>query len=157
MMRELRTVPDKILRTPCKPVKDIDDEVKSVAEDLIDYMLAHREDEIAPVSMAAPQLGEPIRVIAFYLNPSYRERDGTAVLINPELTKVSKFAIFRESCLSVPGKEFYARRAKRVKVKGLSLDGKSKSYKAGDLLAQVLQHEIDHLDGILVDEAGRKP
>lgn len=155
-MRELHTVPDKVLRTPCKPVKNISDGVKSLAEDLKDYMLAHREDEVAPVSMAAPQLGESVRMIAFYLNPSYREREGIIVLINPELTKASKFAIFRESCLSIPGKEFYVRRARRVKAKGLILDGKAKSFKAADLLAQMLQHEIDHLDGVLVDKAGRK-
>ena len=155
-MRKLRTVPDKVLRIPCKPVKDINDKVKSLAEDLKDYMLAHCEDKIAPVSMAAPQLGESVRMIAFYLNPSYREREGIVVLINPELIKSGKFTIVRESCLSIPGKEFYTRRAKRVKVKGLSLDGKPKSFKAADLLAQMLQHEIDHLDGVLVDKAGRK-
>ena len=155
-MRELHIVPDEILRTLCKPVKDIDDEVKSIAEDLIAYMLAHREDKVAPVSIAAPQLGELVRVIAFYPNPSYRERGGIDVLINPELLKSRKFIILRETCLSVPGKAFYVKRAKRVKVSGLGLDGKSKSYKAVDLFAQMLQHEINHLDGKLIDEVGRK-
>lgn len=155
-MRELHTVPDEILRTPCKPVKDIDDEVKSVAQDLIDHVLAHREDKIAPVSMAAPQLGESIRVIIFYPNPAYRERDGIDVLINPELVKSRKFVVLRETCLSVPEKAFWVKRAKRAKVKGLDLDGKTKSYKAADLFAQMLQHEIDHLDGKLIDKTGRK-
>ena len=155
-MRELHTVPDKTLRVKCEPVRDIDSKVKSIAEDLIDYMLAHREDEVAPVSMAAPQLGELIRVIAFYPNPAYRERGSIDILVNPELTKSSKFAIFSESCLSIPGKQFYVRRAKRIKVKGLNLDGKTKTYKAADLFAQIFQHEIDHLDGKLIDKTGQQ-
>jgi len=155
-MRRLHTVPDGVLRNPCKPVRDIDAGVKSLAEELKDYIFAHRKAEVAPVSMAAPQLGESIRVIAFYPNPSYREREAIEVLINPELLKSSKFAIIRETCLSVPGEAFWVRRAKRVKVRGLGLNGKPKSYKASDLFAQMLQHEIDHLDGKLVDEIGRK-
>ncbi len=156
MTRKLHTVPDEVLRAPCKPVKNITDKVKSVAEELKDYMIAHREDEIAPVSMAAPQLGVAISVIAFYPNASYRVREGIEILINPELVSSSKFVVFRESCLSVPGKAFGVKRAKRVKVKGLNLDGKMKSYKAAELFAQILQHEIDHLDGKLIDEIGRE-
>ena len=154
MTRELRTVPDKILRVPCEPVKDINDEVKSIAEDLVDFLCDHRTDDPFPCSISAPQLGESIRVMAFYHNPSYRQREGIDVLINPELTKASKFAILTETCLSIPGKEFAVRRAKRVKVKGLNIYGKFKSYKATDLFAQILQHEIDHLDGKLIDKTG---
>jgi len=156
MTRELHTVPDKVLRVPCKPVKDIDDGVKSIAEDLINHMLAHREDKVAPVSIAAPQLGESIRVIAFYPNPAYRERDGIDVLINPEILKSGKFVVVSESCLSIPGKVYWVKRAKRVKVRGLDLDGKTKTYKAAGLFAQIFQHEIGHLDGVLVDKIGRK-
>lgn len=156
MTRKLRIVPNKALRTSCKPVKDINDGVKSIAEDLTDYMFAHREDEVAPVSMAAPQLGGSVRVIAFYPNPSFRERRSIEVLINPEILKSSKFTVVRESCLSIPGKAFRVRRAKRVKVRGLDLNGKTKTYKAADLFAQIFQHEIGHLDGVLVDKIGRK-
>jgi len=155
-MRELHTAPDEILGTPCKPIKDINAGVKSLAEDLKGYMVAHRKDKVAPVSIAAPQLGESIRVIAFYPNTSYREKEGIDVLINPELIKADKFIILRESCLSIPGKQFFVRRAKRVKVRGLNIYGKFKSYKAVGLLAQMLQHEIDHLNGKLIDETGRK-
>lgn len=155
-MRELHTVPDEVLRTPCKPVNDINDEVKSIAEDLIGYVLAHSKDEVAPVSMAAPQLGETIRVIVFYPNPVFRERRGIEVLINPELLKSSKFVILRETCLSIPGKAFHVKRATRAKVRGLNIDDRTKTYKAAGLLAQIFQHEIDHLDGKLIDETGRK-
>jgi len=155
-MRELLTVPNNTLRSVCKPVEGIDDEVKSIAQDLADHIFAHREDKIAPVSMAAPQLGESIRVIAFYPNPAYRERDGIDVLINPELLKSRKFVVLRETCLSIPGKAFWVTRAKRVKVRGLDLNGKTKTYKATELLAQMLQHEIDHLDGKLIDKIGRE-
>ncbi len=156
MTRELRTVPDKVLRTPCKPVKKVNVRVKSIAEDLVNFLYDHRTDDPFPCSLSAPQLGESIRVIAFYLNTSYRQKEGINVLINPELTKAGKFAILRETCLSIPGEAFGVRRAKRVKVKGLNIYGKFKSYKAANLLAQMLQHEIDHLDGKLIDETGRK-
>ncbi len=156
MTRELRKVPDKILRVSCKPVKNIDDKVKSITEDLVNFLCDHRTDDPFPCSISAPQLGESVRVIAFYLNPSYRQREGINVLVNPELIKASKFAILKETCLSIPGKAFWVKRAKRVKVKGLNVYGKFKSYKAGDMLAQIFQHEIDHLDGKLIDETGRK-
>jgi len=156
MTRELRVVPDKVLRIPCKPLKSITARIESVAEDLVNYMYDHREDEVAPVSMAGPQLGESVRVIAFFPNPSYREKEGIDVLINPELTKSSKFALLRETCLSLPGKAFFVKRAKRVKVRGLNIYGKYKSYKAAGLLAQIFQHEINHLDGVLIDKIGSK-
>ncbi len=155
-MRKLHTIPDETLRTRCEPVKDIDEGVKSLAEELKDYMLAHRKDKIAPVSIAAPQLGESIRIIAFYPNQSFREREGIDILINPEFIKSSKLTIVSESCLSIPGEQFYVRRYKRVKIKGLGLDGKTKSFKATNLLAQIFQHEIDHLDGVLIDKVGKQ-
>ena len=156
-MRELLTLkndPKGILRKPCKPVKTITLRVKSVAQDLTDCMYDHCEDEVAPVSLAAPQLGESIRVISFYPNHLYREKDSIEVLINPELVSVRRFIILTETCLSIPKKAYIVRRAKRVKVKGLTLDGKPKSYRATGLLAQALQHEINHLDGVLIDEIG---
>lgn len=156
-MRELLTTkndPKGILRTPCKPVKTIEVKAISIAQDLADYVYEHREDEIAPVSMAAPQLGESSRIIVFYPNASYRERDGIEVLINPEIIKVRKLIIVAETCLSIKNKKYLVRRAATAKVKGLNLDGRHVSYKAAGLFAQALQHEINHLDGVLIDSIG---
>ncbi len=157
-MRALITVekdPKNILRTPCKPVKKVSPEVESLIADLIDYMYNHREDGIAPISMAAPQLGGLIRVIVFYPNPFYREKNGIEVLINPELTSTRDFILLNETCISMPGKAYTIRRAKRVKVKGTTIEGRPKSYKASDLFAQAIQHEMNHLDGVLMDKVGQ--
>ncbi len=156
-MSELLTIkhdPKGILKTPCKPVKTIGVKVKSVADDLVNYLYDHRGDDVRAVSLAAPQLGLSIRVIAFYPNHRYLEKDGIEVLINPEITSERDFIVLSEYCLSIPKKEFTVRRAKSVKVKGLTLEGRPKSYKAAGLLAQALQHEINHLDGILISEIG---
>ena len=156
-MRELLTTsndPEGILRTVCKPVEDVNSEIISLAQDLIDYLLDHREDEVVPVSLAAPQLGSLVRVIAFYPNPAFKNRLAIQVLINPTLVKASKFGILNESCLGIPGKTFRVKRAKRVKVKGIGIDGRPKTIRGEGLLAQMLQHEIDHLDGVLIDKSG---
>lgn len=157
-MRKLVTVKNDrsgILRKPCKPVNRITVKVASIAQDLTDYIYDHREDELAPISMAAPQLGEPLRVIAFYPNASYREMDGIEVLINPEITKERKFILLTETCLSIGGKKFLVRRASAIKVRGLNLNGRHVSYKAASLFAQAIQHEINHLDGVLIDKIGK--
>ena len=158
-MRELLTIkndPEGILRKHCKPTKTIGVTVKSIAQDLVDYLYDHCEDENNPVSIAAPQLGVSARVIAFYPNYLYKEKDGIEVLINPEIVKIRDFVILNETCLSIPGNTYTVRRAKSVKVRGLTTDGRPKSYKAAGLLAQVFQHEINHLDGILIDKIGEK-
>lgn len=158
-MRELLIVKNDtkgILRKPSKPVKTIGPKVIEIAQDLMDYMYDHREDGVFPVSIAAPQLGESIRVIAFYPNHLYKERDSINILINPELVKTRKLVNLTETCLNLPGKKYTVRRASLVKVRGLNLDGKLVTYRAHSLFAQALQHEINHLDGILIDKIGEE-
>lgn len=153
-MKELLTVPNDILRSMSEPVENINSEVRALAQDLIVYLHEHRNDKVAPLSLAAPQLGSLIRVIAFYPNPAFKDRLAIQVLINPVLVKVSKFDTLDESCLSIPGKVFRVKRAKQAKVKGIGINGQPKTIKGRGLLAQMLQHEIDHLDGILIDKIG---
>jgi len=153
-MRKLLTIPNDILRSMCKPVDDINSEVEEIALELVDYLASHQNDDIVPISMAAPQLGESIRVIVFYPNPYFKHRRAIEVLINPELVKAKKFLFLYETCLSIPRKKYLVRRAGTVKVKGITLDGRPKSWKASGLFAQMLQHEMDHLDGVLIDSAG---
>ena len=103
------------------------------------------------VGLAAIQLGEPVRLIGFRFGNEIR------FLVNPEVVKHSEQSyLSEEGCMSI-GKDLYVvRRYKSVKVKGLTLDGTQLSYKGRDLFGAVLQHEIDHLNGVTIDQVGRK-
>ena len=156
-MREIITIdndPTGILRKSCKSTKTITPRIKSVAEDMVEYLLAPRDDGMNWLSIAAPQMGESCRVIAFFPNPAFREWNAIDVLVNPEIVSMRKYTLGVEGCLSMPGKFYRLRRASTVKIKGLTLEGRPKTYKAGNLFARMLQHEIDHLDGILMDVNG---
>ncbi|MBA7706456.1 Peptide deformylase [subsurface metagenome] len=78
------------------------------------------------------------------------------MVINPELVYAKGKYIVQESCLSIPGKEFTVRRAKIVKIRGLTLDNVMRTFRGRDLLAQVFQHELNHIDGILIDQIGER-
>ena len=155
-MRELVKLPDPVLRQKSKPVKEIGSEIKSFAQEMIDFLDAHRGDDLKPIGLAAPQLGELVRVIAFRRNPQLTDKADIMVLVNPVLVYSKSFYLVRESCLSIPGKEFTLRRAKIVKIRGLNLDGAQRSFRGRDLLAEVFQHEIDHLNGVLIDQLGEE-
>ena len=148
--RELLKVPNPILRKKCEPVKNPED-VRELVEDMKEFMYSHRSDELAPIGLSAPQLGELLRVFIFYPNHLYREMNGIGELINPELVYARDFKDLRETCLSLPEKSFIISRATRVKVRGFTVEGVTRTYKAWGLFAQVLQHELNHLDGVLVD------
>lgn len=154
-MRELVKLPNKLLRQKSMPVKEIDAEIKALVKDMVEYIQMHRADEVKPLSVSAPQMGEMVRVIAFRRNPLSMEEDDIQVLINPEIVYEKGMYMVNEGCLSMPGKSFTLKRAKLVKVRGLTLDGTERSFRGRDLLAEVFQHEINHLDGILIDRIGR--
>lgn len=152
-MSELVTLPNGLLRQKAEPVQEIDAGVRSLAEEMVQFIQLHQADQPRPVALAAPQLGKPVRMIAFRQNLSAED---IQVLINPELVYRKGSRLVYESCLSIPGKQFTVRRAKIVKIRGLTLDNVERSFRAGELLAQVFEHEIDHLNGILVDQVGRE-
>jgi peptide deformylase len=135
----IRTVPEPILRQKSKRVKSIDGSVRKLAGDMIETMHA-----ASGVGLAAPQVGVPWRVIVIGM-PG--EED--FVLINPEVVRRSGERLVTEGCLSVPGYFGEIQRAQRVTVKGKDLSGKETRIKAEELLAQALEHEIDHLNGVL--------
>lgn len=144
-MRELLTVPDPRLREKSAPVKAIDSLVREVAE----YLLSQLEP-LKAIGFAAPQFGELIRVIVIK-----RDELTTVTIVNPEIVKEKYEQISTEGCRSIPGKFYLVRRPKIVKVKGISLDGEEITIKGHDLLATVLRHEVDHLDGVLIDSIGK--
>ncbi len=140
--RKLLVVPDERLRQKSKPVEKIDDYVKELAQFLLDQLAQTKS-----WGMAACQYGEMVRLIVV----SVRGLD--RVFVNPEfVSKSAQTRIVSEACRSIPGKNFMVRRPKIVKIRGLGLDGKTHSLRGRDVLAQVLCHEMDHLDGVLLDE-----
>ena len=151
-MVKLVKVPSELLRRKSKAVKDIHS-ITELAQEMVDFLHSHRTDAVAPIAVSAPQLGKLVRVIAFRRNAS---PDGDIqVLINPTLVYAKGFHVGPESCLSLPGKHFMVRRPKTVKIRGLTLDGEQRSFRGRDVLAQVFEHEMGHLEGILIDKIGK--
>lgn len=134
-----------ILRRVASPVERIDQKVREIAHNLRETMIAYEG-----VGLAAPQVGIPERIIVF----RNQENKPEGVLINPVLVTSTGEEIGNEGCLSIPGLYGQVPRAQEVMVEGLNLSGKSVKIVAEGFLARVLQHEIDHLDGILfIDRA----
>lgn len=142
---KILTEPDPVLRQKSMPVKNINAGLLRVVENMRDTM--YLADGIG---LAAPQIGVSKRIIM--VNPG----DNLIVLINPQIVLYEGDVSRSEGCLSVPGKVGWLNRAQRIIVTGLNPQGESIEMEAADLLARVLQHEIDHLDGILFpDKATR--
>jgi peptide deformylase len=133
------TVPEPVLRQKSKRVRSIDGSVRKLAGDMLETMHA-----ASGVGLAAPQVGVPLRVIVIGMP---EEED--FVLINPEIVRRSGERLVTEGCLSIPGYFGEIKRAQRVTVKGKDLSGKEVRIKAEELLAQALEHEIDHINGVL--------
>jgi peptide deformylase len=136
----IRVVPDPVLRQKSKRVRLIDGSVRRLAED----MLVTIHAVPGRVGLAAPQVGIPLRVIVIGLP---EEED--IVLINPEIVHRTGERLITEGCLSIPGYFGEIKRAQSVRVKGRDLSGKEIRIRAEELLAQALEHEIDHLNGVL--------
>ena len=143
-LRDILILPDKRLRQVSDPVKKIDAGVRKLVEDMFETMY-----DAPGIGLAAIQVGTPKRVITMDLAKK-EEPKNPQVFINPEILWTSEEkAIYEEGCLSIP--EYYGdvERPAQVKVKYLDLEGKPREIEANGLLAICLQHEIDHLNGIL--------
>jgi peptide deformylase len=133
--------PDPRLRTPASPVAAITEEIRQLAADMFETMYH------APgIGLAATQVNVQQRVIVVDVS---REKDQPMCLVNPEILEKDGEEEMEEGCLSVPGVFESVRRAERVRVRYLSLEGKETIIDADGLLAVCIQHEIDHLDGRL--------
>ncbi len=135
----IRALPDPILRQKSKRVRAINGSIKKLIENMRETM-----HSTGGVGLAAPQIGVPLRVIVIGI-PG--EED--IAIINPEVVRRKGERPVSEGCLSVPGYFGEIKRADSVTVKGLDPSGKEVRIKASELLAQVLQHEMDHLNGVL--------
>ena len=135
----IRLYPDPVLRQKSKRVRNIDSSIQKLTGDMIETMHS------APgVGLAAPQIGVPLRVIVIGM-----PGEETIVLVNPQVVRRKGERLISEACLSVPGYFGEVKRAESVTVKGRDLQGKEIRIKADELLAQALEHEIDHLNGTL--------
>ena len=138
------------LRKAAEPVVEITDEIRRIADDMLKAMYASDG-----VGLAAPQVGISKRIITVDENP-YDSSSKPRVLINPEIVESEGQLETEEGCLSVPEVRGGVKRAEKITVEALNLDGEKVRIEATELLARVLQHEIDHLNGILfVDRLGR--
>jgi len=143
-LRDILILPDKRLRLASEPVKFIDREVKSLVEDMFETMY-----EAPGIGLAAIQIGVPRRVVTMDLAKK-EEPKAPRVFIDPEiLWRSEDSASYEEGCLSIP--EYYEEVARptQVRVKFLDLDGKEQELAAEGLLATCIQHEVDHLNGVL--------
>ena len=143
-IRDIIIIPDKRLRLKSEPVKTIGKDIRALVEDMFATMYA------APgIGLAAIQIGVPARIVTMDLAKK-DEPKAPQVFINPEVTwRSDEKATYEEGCLSVPDYYEDVERPKAVKVKFLDLDGKPHELAADGLLATCLQHEIDHINGVL--------
>jgi len=137
---QIRTLPDPVLRQKAKRVTKIDDSIQKLIDDMLDTVRADPNR----AGLAAPQVGVLLRVAVIEL-----PEQELITLINPEIVKKEGERIVQEGCLSIPGYFGEIKRAVTVKVKAKNRAGKEFRLKAEGLLAQALEQEIEHLDGIL--------
>lgn len=143
MVRTILTYPDPFLSTRAAPVARMDDKVRKLIDDLFETMYDSKG-----VGLAATQVGDGRRVIVVDVSPVEKEVPPMA-LVNPEIVSRRGMCEASEGCLSVPGVEGVVARPEFVTVKGLNELGEPVRFEAGGLLARAVQHEIDHLDGVL--------
>jgi peptide deformylase len=145
-VRPIRLFGDPLLRTKAVPVTDFDAELRALVTDLTDTML-----EAPGSGLAAPQIGVGLRVF------TYNVEGDVGHLVNPELTLSDETQLGPEGCLSLPELTFDCVRALRTVASGFNMYGDPITVDGSDLLARALQHETDHLDGILfVDRLDRE-
>lgn len=156
MIRPLVILPDPILRKPSKAVARIDAKVKKLVEDMFETMY-----DAPGIGLAAVQVGEPIRLLVIDLQEPEEEggepvRD-PRVFVNPEILWTSDDEIpYTEGCLSVPEQYAEVMRPDRIRAKWQDIDGKAFEEEIDGLLAVCLQHEMDHLEGVLfIDHLSR--
>lgn len=146
MILKIIKFPNPILRKKAKPVKKVTPEIVRLIDDMIETMHA------APgVGLAAPQVAKSLRLFVVDVGP------GPIVLVNPKIIEKGGSQTFTEGCLCFPGVEAPVERASHLKVSGLDRDGETITITTDGFLATVLQHETDHLDGIVFIDRVKSP
>ena len=143
-IRQILTEPNKILREKSLNVESVDDDLRKLMDDMLETMYA------APgIGLAAIQVGIPKRVIVLDISQKEGKKD-PMYFVNPEIIDKSKDnSVYEEGCLSVPGQFAEIERPDQCHVKFLDYNGQQREIKATGMLATCIQHEMDHLEGIL--------
>lgn len=135
----IRRFGDPVLRQKAKRISKVDKSIRRLVDDMIETM-----HDASGVGLAAPQVGVSLRLILIEASEGEIQ-----VLVNPEIVKSHGERVVDEGCLSLPGYVGEVARSTQVTVKAQNLDGKEIRIKASELLAQALEHEIDHINGVL--------
>jgi peptide deformylase len=142
-VRRILTYPDTVLREPAEPVSDIDGKTQQLIDDMTETMYN------APgIGLACNQIGEPCRIIIFDTSAK-DEPNALVVVVNPEIVEAEGVIVEEEGCLSVIDYQADVKRAERVTARGFDREGNPIELRTEGLPAVVLQHEIDHLNGVL--------
>ena len=139
MKLEIKKYPDPILREKTTKIEKVDQKIKELAENMIETM--KKEDGIG---LAGPQVGVAKKI--FVTNVDGEEK----VFINPKITKRVGSKVTQEGCLSLPGLQFEIERADKIEIEALNKKGEKFQLEAEDLFAACIQHEFDHLKGVLI-------
>jgi peptide deformylase len=137
----IRIVGDPVLRQRANEVTDIDGKLAAIVEGMTGALY-----EAHGLAVAAPQVGVLKRLFVYELP----DEEGPKAIINPVISEADGEWLYEEGCLSVPGLSWEIVRPKQVHLTGLDLDGNEVSFEADELLARMFQHELDHLDGVLL-------
>ena len=147
-VRTIRVYPDPILKQVAEPVEEIDESIVAVVQDLVDTML----DAGHSVGVAAPQIGVLQRVMVVDVSSSKLGRDnnhGLLEMVNPEIVERSGSKMMREGCMSVPDYTGNVTRAEHIVIEFTNRNGQLRVIEANGFEAVAIQHELDHLDGLL--------
>lgn len=139
MRRPIRIYPDPVLRSPCVPITTIDDKVRGLVQDLLDTV-----DSEDRAGVAANQIGVGLAAFSWHIEGE------VGYVLNPELLQISEETQHGdEGCLSVPGLYFPTTRSAYAKVRGTDMEGNELILEGEGLMARALQHEMDHLSGVV--------
>lgn len=143
MIREIVIWPDPILKQVARPVDHVDDGIRRLLDEMAETMYA-----ADGVGLAAPQIAEPVRCIVIDTSPK-QEGQKLIHLVNPEIVRGEGETVYTEGCLSIPGEAEDVERAAKVWVRALDRSGAPFELECEGLLAIAVQHETDHLDGVM--------
>ena len=141
------TAPDRRLKAKSKPLETVDGETRTLLDDMVETMRA-----AAGIGLSAVQVGLPVRAIVVGLREADREEDAPEILhlVNPEIAEASEeLVLVEEGCLSLPDQFEDLERPEEITVKFLDYDGSPQELHCGGTTARVIQHEMDHLEGVL--------
>lgn len=139
MKYEIRTFGDPVLKAVAEPITNIDERLVQLTDEMFKVMY-----EAPGIGLAAPQIGVQRQVFVYDIDEERK------VILNPQIVESSGEWVYDEGCLSIPGLYVEMVRPKRVLVRGINLDGNQVEFEADELLARLFQHEIDHLNGVLM-------